>query len=70
LAYSQRCRRGYYVNPGDTCWGIAQKCGISLQTLYFHNGILANGNRCRNLQVGWYLCCVNWNSKNGLETLE
>ena len=58
---------GYYLNSGDTCWSTAQKCGISLETLYYHNGLTAGGSGCNNLQPGHFLCCTYWRS---LDTLE
>ncbi len=57
------CPRGHTVQSGETCWSVAKTCGISLGTLYHHNGLLGNGDNCDYLQVGQFLCCTHWNSR-------
>ncbi|XP_046657140.1 uncharacterized protein LOC124350150 isoform X2 [Daphnia pulicaria] len=53
------CRNGFRLNSDDTCLSIADKCGISLSSLYHHNGLTAGGLNCHNL-AGHFLCCTNW----------
>ncbi|EFX71697.1 hypothetical protein DAPPUDRAFT_255466 [Daphnia pulex] len=63
FAYSHKdCDHGFRMNRDDTCWSLAQKCGVSLRTLYHHNGLLQWGNNCGN-QPGQYVCCTHWNGR-------
>ena len=50
------CKKTYEVRSGDTCWGISQFYGISLDTfLSFNRGI-----NCNNLQIGQFVCGGVW----------
>lgn len=42
------------VNAGDGCWALAQRCGISQQTLESYNPAK---NFCSTLQPGQKVCC-------------
>ncbi|KAF2078308.1 hypothetical protein CYY_000400 [Polysphondylium violaceum] len=43
------------VGNGDTCYGLAQKCGLDLNTFYSFNPSFPNG--CNFIQVGQSVCC-------------
>lgn len=49
------CTRGYVVQPSDTCFGIAQGQGTSVQQLLAWNTPTIN-DACSNLQAGDVLC--------------
>ena len=44
------------VIPGDSCWGIAQRCGVTEANLYKWNGG-GSSAFCSSIQPGDYLCC-------------
>jgi hypothetical protein len=41
------------VQPGDGCWALADRCGITQPTLESRN----RNNLCRSLQLGEFVCC-------------
>ncbi|EFA79685.1 hypothetical protein PPL_07376 [Heterostelium album PN500] len=43
------------VESGDSCWSLARKCGVQLNTFYSYNPSLPDG--CQFLQVGQQVCC-------------
>ncbi|XP_046657096.1 uncharacterized protein LOC124350120 isoform X2 [Daphnia pulicaria] len=54
------CDYGFAIDRDDTCSGLAQKCGVSLQTLFQHNRKLQWGNNCGPRYGSGFVCCTNW----------
>lgn len=48
------CTRTYTVKSGDTCYGIAQSQGVSVDVIYSLNPDVASD--CSNLEIGQVLC--------------
>lgn len=48
------CQSFLQVQPGDGCWSLAQRCGVSQQDLTRFN---PNANFCNTLIPEQYVCC-------------